>query len=172
MQTSTQPGCCQPQSGSNLIRATITPPWAISAPTIHLSRSDWTPAPNSFQSGVGLLSGWVCEAEAVTLEIAGQEYPVPYGLSRADTHGSCGDTANGFGMVFNWNELGDGEYEVMARADGVIFDRATVRVTTLGTAFLRDVAGTCEVPDFPQVGTTVTLSWQQAQQNFVISGVE
>ena len=130
------------------------------------------PAPNTFQSGVGLLSGWVCEAEAVTLEIAGQEYPVPYGLSRADTHGSCGDTANGFGMVFNWNELDDGDYEVIARADGVIFDRATVRVTMLGTAFLRDVAGTCEVPDFPETGQTVTLTWQEAQQNFVISGVE
>ncbi len=39
-----QTGFCRPQPGSNLSRATTTPPWAISAPTIHLSRSDLTSA--------------------------------------------------------------------------------------------------------------------------------
>ena len=66
------------------------------------------PAPNTFQSGIGPLSGWVCEAEAVTLKINGQSYPVPYGLERPDTREECGDTDNGFGTVFNWNELGPG----------------------------------------------------------------
>ena len=130
------------------------------------------PAPNSFQSGVGVLSGWVCEAEAVTVEIAGQAYSVPYGLDRADTRGACGDTANGFGMVFNWNAVGPGEHDVVAWADGVVFDRATVRVTTLGEEFLTGVAGTCAVPDFPTPGDTVTLTWQEAQQNFVMTAVE
>ena len=43
-ETSTEPGCWRPQPGSNLSSATITPPWAISAPVIHLSRSDLTSA--------------------------------------------------------------------------------------------------------------------------------
>ena len=149
-----------------------TPPTGRSAAESARTGFLENPAPNSFQSGVGVLSGWVCEAEAVTVEIAGQAYSVPYGLDRADTRGACGDTANGFGMVFNWNAVGPGEHDVVARADGVVFDRATVRVTTLGEEFLTGVAGTCEVPDFPAAGDTVTLSWQEAQQNFVITAVE
>ena len=45
------PGCCQPPPCRNLRSATTSPPWAISAPTSHLIRSDltsaisrWTPA--------------------------------------------------------------------------------------------------------------------------------
>ena len=131
------------------------------------------PAPNSFQSGLGVLSGWVCEADTVTLEINGQAVEASYGTERADTQGpdACDDTDNGFGVVFNWSELADGDYEVIARADGAVFDRATVRVTRLGTNFLRDVSGTCEAADFPETGETVTLTWQEAQQNFVITDV-
>ena len=130
------------------------------------------PAPNTFQSGIGPLTGWVCEAEAVTLKINGRSYPVPYGLERPDTLGPCGDTDNGFGTVFNWNALGTGEHAVETIADGVVLDRATVWVRTLGEEFLTGVAGTCEVPDFPTSGDTVTLTWQEAQQNFVITNVE
>ncbi len=130
------------------------------------------PAPNTFQSGIGPLTGWVCEAEDVTLKINGQSYPAPYGLERPDTLGPCGDTDNGFGTVFNWNVLGSGEHTVETIADGVVLDRATVWVRTLGEEFVRDVAGTCEVPDFPAAGDTVTLVWQEAQQNFVITNVE
>ena len=118
-----------------------------------------------------MLSGWVCEAASVTLEIDGQTYTAGYGTDRGDTVDACGDTDNGFGLLFNWNELGDGDYEVIARADGVAFDRATVRVVTLGANFLRDAWGTCEAVDFPEVGDTVTLTWQTAQQNFVITDV-
>ncbi len=130
------------------------------------------PAPNTWQSGIGPLSGWVCNADDVTLRINGRAYPVPYGLERIDTLGPCGDIDNGFGTVFNWNELGTGEHVVEAVADGEVFDRATVWVKTLGESFVRDVVGTCEVPDFPAAGETATLEWQEAQQNFVITAVE
>ena len=59
-----------------------------------------------------------------------------------------------------------------AVADGEVFDRATVWVTTLGEPFVRDVVGMCEVSDFPTTGETATLEWQEAQQNFVITAVE
>ena len=130
------------------------------------------PAANTWQSGIGPLSGWVCDADDVTLRINGRAYPVPYGLERIDTLGPCGDIDNGFGMVFNWNALGSGEHVVEAVADGEVFDRATVWVKTLGESFVRNVVGTCEVPDFPATGETVTLEWQEAQQNFVITAVE
>ena len=135
------------------------------------------PGPNSFQSGIGVISGWVCEAEAVTLEItpAGGEVvalAAAYGTERGDTLAECGDTDNGFGLLFNWNLLDDGEHKVVALADGLEVGRVTVRVTTLGEEFVRGAAGECVVADFPTPGETVTLEWQESQQNFAITGVD
>ena len=131
------------------------------------------PGPYSFQSGVGVISGWVCEAEEVEITL-GTLTPqrAAYGTERRDTASECGDTANGFGLLFNWNLLGAGEHVVVARVDGAELGRTTVRVTTLGAEFLRGVAGECVVEDFPTLGETVTLEWQQSQQNFVITGAE
>ena len=126
------------------------------------------PGADSFQSGVGLLSGWVCDADMVEIELNGEPQEAAYGTARLDTAGVCGDTDNGFGLLFNWNLLSDGEHEVVALVDGVELDRATVTVTTLGTEFLRDVTGTCTAADFPTMDETVTLVWQQTQQSFVI----
>ena len=75
-----------------------------------------------------------------------------YGTERLDTADTCGDTDNGFGLLFNWNLLGDGEHTVIIRVNNVELSRASVTVTTLGSEFLRDVAGTCPVPDFPSSG--------------------
>ena len=49
---------------------------------------------------------------------------------------------------------------------------ATVRVTMLGEELLRGVEGECMVEDFPDMGRTVTLEWQQNSQNFVITAEE
>ena len=131
------------------------------------------PGPASFQSGIGLLSGWVCAANVVELEIdGGARLAAAYGTTRADTAPVCGDTDNGFGLLFNWNLLGDGEHTVVAVVDGAELDRATVRVSTLGEEFVYDAAGRCVREDFPTPGETITLTWQEAQQNFVITGVE
>ena len=130
------------------------------------------PGANSFQSGIGVLSGWVCAAERVEIEINGTPQPAAYGTERLDTAGVCGDTDNGFGLLFNWNLLGEGEHEIVAFVDDVELGRAVVQVTTLGEEFVRDVTGECVVEDFPLPGETVMLEWQQTQQNFVITGVE
>ena len=130
------------------------------------------PGPNSFQSGIGVLSGWACEGTEVVIELNGEPQPAAYGTERLDTLEMCGDTANGFGLLFNWNLLGEGAHEVVAVVDGEELGRATVRVTTLGVEFVRDVEGECVVEDFPMVGETTTLEWQQNSQNFVITDVE
>ena len=142
------------------------------------------PGPNSFQSGIGLIAGWVCEAEAVEIEIETERGEVTrleaaYGTERLDTaqrkDGTplCGDTDNGFGLLFNWNRLGAGEHTVVAYVDGAELGRATVRVTTVGEGaeeeFLRDVEGECVGEDFPHLGETVRLEWQQNSQNFVVT---
>ena len=99
------------------------------------------PGPASFQSGVGVLSGWVCAAAVVEIELNGIPQEAAYGTERLDTAGACGDTDNGFGLLFNWNLLRDGEHEVVALVDGVELDWARVTVTTLGQEFLRERNG-------------------------------
>ena len=131
------------------------------------------PGADAFQSGIGVISGWVCDAEAVEIEIGDLgRHRAAYGTDRLDTAEACGDAANGFGLLFNWNLLGEGEHDVVAFVDDDELGRATVRVTTLGEEFVRDVAGECVVEDFPDIGQTVTLEWQQTSQNFVIIAVE
>ena len=131
------------------------------------------PGPGSFQSGIGVLSGWVCDAGEIQIEIEtergdSERQVAAYGTERLDTAGVCGDTDNGFGLLFNWNRLTDGAHTVRAFADGVEFGRATFTVTTLGQEFLVGVRGETVVTDFPRVGQEVRLLWQQAMQNFVI----
>ena len=82
----------------------------------------------------------------------------------------CGDTDNGFGFLFNYNSLGDGQHTIQALADGVEFGRATFTVTTLGQDYLEGATRTFELPDFPNPGTTLTLTWQEHLQNFTIAG--
>ena len=135
------------------------------------------PGADSFQSGIGVISGWVCEAETVEIAIgaAGRQMAA-YGTERLDTKTVCGDRDNGFGLLFNWNRLGEGEHTVVAYVDDVELGRAVVRVTTVGAGaeeeFLRGAEGECVVADFPMLGETVTLEWQQNNQNFVITDVE
>ena len=127
------------------------------------------PQPHSFQSGLGIISGWVCEAEEIVIELAGTPVPAAYGTPRADTQMRCGDTNNGFGLLVNWNNLGDGEHTVRALADGVEFANTTVQVSTFGTDFLEDVRRTVVVSDFPYSGDETTLRWEESLQNFVIT---
>ena len=124
-----------------------------------------------------MISGWVCAADEVELALGALgRQGAAYGTERLDTLAACGDTNNGFGLLFNWNLLGAGEHAVVAFVDGVELGRATVRVTTVGTGaeeeFLREVEGECVVADFPRLGQRVLLEWQQNSQNFVITDVE
>ena len=103
---------------------------------------------------------------AVTLHTAG------YGTIRTDTAPVCGDSDNGFGLLWNWNLLGAGQHTVRALVDGAELGRATVVVTTLGTEFARGLSGQYRLVNFPTAGQAVTVEWQQEQQNFVITEVE
>ena len=127
------------------------------------------PGPHSFQSGIGVISGWTCEAEEVEIALNGTVQEAAYGTERVDTADICGDTDNGFGLLFNWNLLGAGEHTVVATVDGIELDRATVTVTTLGEEFVRGAEGSCTVSDFPLAGETAALVWQQSKQNFVLA---
>ena len=138
------------------------------------------PGPDSSQSGVGALWGWVCDAAMVEIEIETaqgevQPYMAAYGMERLDTQDTCGDTDNGFVLLFNWNRLGAGDHMVTALVDGLELGRALVRVTTVGEGeqeeFLEGAMGECVVEGFPHLGQSTRLEWQQTSQNFVITDV-
>ena len=127
------------------------------------------PQPHSFQSGVGVISGWACHAQEIVIELNGVPYRAGYGTTRPDTQERCGDTDNGFSLLWNWNNLGAGTHTVRALIDGVEFANTTVRVTTFGEAFLRGASGTFNLPNFPTSGDTTGVQWEEALQNFVIT---
>ena len=134
------------------------------------------PQAYSSQSGIGVISGWVCEAEAITIEFEHGETgqvsstTAGYGTSRADTMDVCGDENNGFSLLFNWNLLGDGMHTVRALADGVVFGRSSVMVSSLGLGeFVTGLSGTYPLADFPLMGATTTIQWEESLQNFVLT---
>jgi hypothetical protein len=132
------------------------------------------PRPGSFQSGIGVIRGWVCEASTVTIEIDGTPIEAAYGTTRRDTQmplGPCAGENTGFGLTFNWNLVGAGLHRVRALADGVEFANVTFTVTTLGLGeFVRNLAGSAIVSNFPQAETGMRLQWQESQQNFPLAG--
>jgi len=93
-----------------------------------------SPSSNSFQeSGVSLIRGWVCKATQVEISIDdGPRLAAAYGTERLVTAGVCGDTNNGFGLTYNWGEVGDGIHTVRAFADNVEFANVSFAITTLG----------------------------------------
>ena len=129
-----------------------------------------TPQPGSFQSGIGLIRGWVCSANRVDIEVVGRgTLQAVYREPRGDTQSTCGDTDNGFSIQFNWNDLGEGIHTVRALADGTEFGRAQVTVATLGQTFLQGAQGEFVVQPFPQSGQQTRLRWQESRQVFVLS---
>jgi len=127
------------------------------------------PQPDSYISGLAVITGWVCFASVVTIQIDDTIYTALYGTSRRDTEQSCGDAHNGFSIPMNWNLLGDGPHTILAFADGVEIGRATVTVTTLGEEFLTGANGT-KTLDFD--GMDVVIEWVESLQNFLIKNVQ
>jgi hypothetical protein len=96
---------------------------------------------------------------------------VAYGTGRGDTAATCGDENNGFSLLFNFNLLGDGEHEAVLRdrLTGLVVDRTSFRVVTLGESFLRGNSGSCEMT---LNGRRATFVWSEAAQNFILTGTQ
>ena len=127
------------------------------------------PVPGALKSGVGVISGWVCDAEELEISFdGGPRLFVPYGSERTDTAGVCDDTDNGFGLLWNYNELGNGPHTVTLYIDGVLTTQVGFNVRTLGTKFLQGVtgSGTIALSD----GKQVNVQWEETTQGFTITG--
>jgi len=130
------------------------------------------PQPGSIESGIGVISGWNCQATTITIQIDNAP-PVaaPYGSLRADTSTVCGgNVTTGFSYLINYNTLTTGAHTIKAFADGVMFGTATFNVVNLGSEFLSGKAGEYFLYNFPDYGTRTRVTWQQSKQNFVVTG--
>ena len=132
------------------------------------------PQPGAAKGGIGVLSGWKCTAggpTAITLTIdEGTPIQAAYGTSRTDTIPVCGDANNGWGVLFNFGLLADGEHEVVVRDAGVEFARATFSTSRFGVPFLSGASGLTYVRDFPTADQGAFLVWEQASQSFQVGG--
>lgn len=130
------------------------------------------PQRGSVQSGISIVSGWVCDADRVEVAFDGGELiETAYGTTRQDTVDACGDDDNGFSLLWAYQLLGPGKHEVVAYADGVEFGRNSFSVTDISNGgFLREVFAQTRIQGFPDLAHDILLEWQQANQNFVITG--
>ena len=127
------------------------------------------PSLGSAQSGLGVISGWACEAEEIVIELNGRPLRAAYGTQREAAVGRiCGHSDAGFSLLWNWNNLGPGTHTVRALIDGQEFANTTVRVTTFGKPFRQGLSGTFPIPDFPRAGESKRLRWEESLQNFVV----
>lgn len=132
------------------------------------------PQPGSVKSGISVISGWKCSAggpTAITVTIdGGTPIQAAYGTSRSDTTPVCGDANNGWGVLFNFGLLEDGEHTMVARDAGVEFASATFDTSRFGVSFLTGASGVSFVRDFPAPGQGAFLVWEQASQSFTVGG--
>ena len=130
----------------------------ILAPALAHAASLENPSGGLFYSGVGVISGWKCEANGeLTVRFNGGE-PVPlvYGSERTDVRdaGACASADVGFVAIMNWARLGGGTHTAVAYDDGVEFARGTFQVATLveGEDFITGISGRFRARDFPDPG--------------------
>lgn len=142
------------------------------------------PPNNSTRSGVGLIRGWVCQANRIEVQITNAEgervvtQTAAYGSSRPDVVQAqrCQHSSPnvGFGITYNFNRLDDGTYTIRALADGQVLGQAhtfdVVRISD--QEFPTTFTGECVVPNFPATGQTVTLEWETSTQNFQITDIQ
>ena len=132
------------------------------------------PTPHTTLSGIGVVSGWKCDAGDLTVRFdGGPPLPLVYGSERRDVldAGACPHDRVGFVTIMNWGNLGDGQHTAVVYDDGVEFDRSTFDVVTTGEAFLRGAAGQCLVADFPAPGESARFEWNQATQHLELAEV-
>ena len=129
------------------------------------------PSQGSYTSGIYMFSGWACDAELIEIVInGGSGQKAAYGTDRGDTVGICGDSDNGFGLLYNMSNLGTGEHTAVAFADGLEIGRSTFIVQRLSTGeFLRGAKALSIDTNFPRYGRESWLWWIESAQNYAIA---
>jgi hypothetical protein len=132
-----------------------------------------SPAPESTQSGISLISGWACVADRVEISIdGGARTKVQGDMPRADVKPVCGHSTAGFGQLINFNTLGAGQHTIQVFVKGVpIGEPARFNVLVPAGEFMTGIRRELTVTDFPATGKTATIDWREAEQNFGLKDV-
>mgnify|MGYP006981150417 FL=1 len=76
------------------------------------------PTNNATVSGIGEISGWVCDANKVEAQMDDNNlFPIIYGTPMEDSETVCGDLNNGYTFPINWNNLGLGNHRLKIFVD-------------------------------------------------------
>ena len=158
--------------------------FVLLVPSLASAATLGVPGEGTTLSGVGVISGWKCEAtgdltvrffaDGSPVSVAGIDtFPLLYGSARPDVrdNGACPDSDVGFVAIWNWGNLDDGEYTAVVYDDGVEFARSTFRVVTTGEAFRTDLAGECTLEQFPDPGDTARFVWNTGTQHLEMVSV-
>ncbi|MDZ7585526.1 MAG: hypothetical protein U0938_11960 [Thiobacillus sp.] len=132
-----------------------------------------TPVDGTIVSGVGVISGYHCTSKNIDVYIDGVSIgKAGAGTTLGGTLDVCGHTDTGYALLYNFNNLTNGQHTFTVYADGVLFDTHTV--TTFqsgGMPWLSGKSAGYTLPNFPEVGQTATVHWVQSYQNFLITSI-
>lgn len=133
------------------------------------------PSHNSYQSGIGIISGWACNASNSQVDVlidGKNQILMASGTERGDTLNICGRIDTGLSYLINFNNFGTGQHTAQLRINGQP-QGAPVSFSVVVPAgdYARGLAKEVSVQDFPAVGNTTVLVWQESSQNFVIKSV-
>ncbi|MBB1127080.1 DUF4214 domain-containing protein, partial [Thiospirillum jenense] len=127
-----------------------------------------SPLPDGFESGRTLMRGWACDAQIISASIDNTIFNLPYGSTRDDTLGVCGDVNNGYTFAVNWNQFGEGSHNISLVLDGVTFTRTFTIATPAGRGVVSGIQHQHRMTSFPYPGDLLTLRWSEPHQNFRI----
>ena len=144
----------------------LSPAWAL-ADRLEIPGNGVT------MSGIGVISGWKCEAVGdITVSFdEGDPIPLVYGSDRGDTSGVCGDANNGFVAIWNWGLLSDGEHIAVVYDNDMEFASSTFSVVNFGQERVEGAAGECTIEDFPLTGETATFAWNESTQHLELAEI-
>ena len=158
--------------------------FVLLVPSLASAATLGVPGEDTTLSGVGVISGWKCEAagdltvrffaDGSPVSVAGLDtFPLLYGSARPDVRdtGACPDADVGFVAIWNWGNLDDGAYTAVVYDNGVEFDRSTFTVVTTGEAFRTDLAGECTLEQFPDPGESARFVWNTGTQHLEMVSV-
>lgn len=133
------------------------------------------PSHNSYQSGIGIISGWACNANGSQVDVLiDGMFPMPMatGTERGDTANVCGRIDTGLSYLFNFNGFGAGQHTAQLRINGQLQGTpASFTVVVPAGEFARGLNKEVNVQDFPVAGSNTVLVWQESSQNFAIKSV-
>ncbi|MFZ5483266.1 MAG: hypothetical protein ACOZB0_03475 [Pseudomonadota bacterium] len=133
-----------------------------------------TPAQGSVVSGVNVISGYHCDSNNIQIYIDGVYLgKAGSGTTLLGTLQTCGKTDTGFALLYNFNNLPEGNHVISVYADGALLQETEFNsIRSAGIPWVTGVNKSIVVEDFPEKGRRARLEWIQSIQNFSVVAVE